>query len=301
MTTILGIALLVTSSAHAGSCPDPEVDATSVVRALDEADAALVAADLGLARQTLGGVGENLPCLDTAVERRTFARFARLMSTVAFYQQDPALAVRWGHASELAFRDLPWALEEDHPLRTLLDDEVEPPLGRVEGFGLAAPKGGGVLMNGSLVLEPRAHAEVPYFVQVLDSRARVVGAYWQDGAAFPEEILVAGGDAVPRPAWYVDEQVVEAQRVAREGGGSFPVVPTVVSGGLALTSVLTYLVAGAAQASMPEQSSAEGLTGARSKANAFTLVSGLAAAGAVGVGVGGVFLSPDGLRLDVRF
>lgn len=302
MRTLLGLALLAPGVAHAGSCPDPDVDEAGIKSELARVEEALEGADLPVALQTLSVVGENLPCLDAAISTDTFARFASLMSTVAFYRQDEAMAVRWGNAADLADDDIAWPVPDDHPLIALLEEAVEPPVGRADGFGLAAPAGGGILMNGELVLEPKAHAEVPFLVQVLDARGAVVGAYWQDGAAFPEQILVAGGGPYPRPSWYVDGAVRPVGKTPRDGGGEpFPVVPAVVGGGLAVTSVLTYIVAGSAQASLPDQTSADGLTAARSKANAFTLVSGLAAAGAVGVGVGGVLLSPDGVRVHVRF
>lgn len=292
---------LASPQTHASDCAEPNLDPRRLDQRLDEARRALDDTQLSAARGALAKVGSSLPCLTSVVDPQAFARFARLMSEVAFYRQEEAAALRWGHAAQLADPAGAWTgLPDSHPLRQRLATAELPPVGGPEGFGLAAPDGGAIYLNGELTRVPEAHAEVPYLVQLVDARAEVIAAYWQDGAAFPEQILVAGAGPTPDPVWQRPDAPLPRPERARPGG-RFPVAPVLVGGALAATSVASYALASSAHASLPDQTTPEGLTRARSQANAFVLVSGIAAAGAVGVGIGGVLLSPTGATWTVRF
>ncbi|MEQ1507319.1 MAG: hypothetical protein ABMB14_34135, partial [Myxococcota bacterium] len=78
-----------------------------------------------------------------------------------------------------------------------------------------------------------------------------------------------------------------------------PVIPVVVTLALAAASGGTYLLADSTAATMADQSTPEGLTAVRTKTNLLVFASGATLAGAVGVAVGGVLLSVDGVH--VRF
>lgn len=306
-------ALLLGFAAARAECPDPDLDAAGLDAALADATRAFDEGDLPTLARTMNALASSMPCLDSVPDRTALARFARLMGMVAFYGQEEELSVRWGIAARLIDPKLGWRLVDDHPYRELIEEAALPPLGRAEGSQLVPPPNGAVFVDGALALEPTAHAEVTHFVQLLDKSGAVVEAWWQDGSVFPERVLAPGEGPYRSPAWYVDGAIVAAKgratpkspntpKPAHAGGGAgVPVVPLVVSGGLAATSAITYLLAGAAQASLADQTDAQGLTRARSTANAYALASGLTFAGAVGVGVGGVLLSAQGVQVQLRF
>ncbi len=299
------IAWLVASAALAqeplNTCEQP-FTRIQLGAALGQIHDALEDQDFADARDRLNVVGDRLPCLDEVVERDLFGKFARYMSIVYFFAQEEDGALRWGLAARKADPALEWdpaRFPGDHPLRVLVDNAPDPMVGTIGGQGLAPPRGGGVFMNGRWASEPTAHAELPYLVQVFDDDARRVDAWWQDGSAFPDQILSRPRTLEP-PGWYqVDPNAPEKVKATvtrapdppppARPKKDVPVVPIVASSALALTSGVTYFLADRAAASMPDQRTPEDLTATRSRANVLVLASGVSLAGAVGFGIAGAF------------
>ena len=276
--------------------------------AIGKVDDAFRNTDAREAKNLLQEIGKDLLCHDEVVDRLLFGKFARFMALQRFFEQDEDGVKRWAGTARSAGIDLPYD-ERVFPV-AFVDIVVgmeEIPVGGPSS-GLNPPPGGGVFLDGALLLEPRAMAEVPHLVQVFDRDQLLLGAYWQTGAAFEDGVL--GDVAAPKtPKWWTGDGASSARnRVADRGsdkpgggGGGAPVVPLVVSGGLLAVSGVSYALAGSAAGKLPDATTSADLTSARSQANTWVLVSGVALAGAVGVGVGGVLVSHDGVWFTGRF
>lgn len=258
--------------------------------------------DVREAKALLQKAGEDLRCHDEVIDRLLLSKFARFMALQFFFDQDEEGAKRWGTTASLVGEELPYDARIFPPTFVeLMRNMEEPVIGGPES-GLAVPSGGGIFLDGSLILEPRAVAEVPHFVQVFDKDQFLMGAYWQTGAAFENAVL--GEDRSPKaPKWWTGEGASSARNrdLNPKSGGSFPVVPVVAAGGLVVISGAAYVLASSAAGRLPDATTGQELTSARTEANAFVVVSGVALAGAVGVGLGGVLVSHDGVRFHGRF
>jgi len=272
--------------------------------AIGQVDDAYRNNDVREAKELLQEIGDDLLCHDEVIDRLLLSKFARFMSLQFFFSQDEEGAKRWGTTAGLAGEDLPYeARIFPSTFVDLMNDLEDPPVGGPAG-GLAVPPGGGVFVDGDLLLAPKVVAEVPHFVQVFDRDQVLLGAYWQTGAAFEQPIL---GEATnPKtPKWWTGEGATSARNRTldnNKGGGSdFPLVPVVAASGLAVLSGVSYVLAASAASRLPDATTGKELTSARTEANALVVVSGVAAAGAIGVGIGGVLVSHDGLRFRGRF
>ncbi len=274
--------------------------------ALGQVDDAYRANDVREAKELLQDIGDELLCHDEVVDRMLLSKFARFMALQFFFSQDEEGAKRWGTTAAGVGSELPFDAQVfPETFIDLMNDLEEPLIGGPDG-GLSVPPGGGVFVDGSLLVEPKVAAEVPHLVQVFDRDQVMLGAYWQTGAAF--ETAVLGTTTNPKPPkWWTGEGASSARNrtvgTGKEtsGGGGFPVIPVVAAGGLAVLSGVSYGLAASAAGKLPDATSGEDLTSARSQANTWVLVSGVAAVGAVGVGVGGVLVSHEGLRFHGRF
>ncbi len=172
---------------------------------MDKVDAAYVTIDLDTARRLIEGIWRDVGCLDMVAKRGHLARFARQKALLAFYDQDEDTAVRWGLLSRAAAPDFPWSsdMAEDHPFRSMVVAAEDPPIGGPEGQGLLVEKKSSYFMNGRPLLEPKAEAEIPNLVQQADKKGKIISTYWQDGAAFPVDVLGPVGEALTVPKWFV--------------------------------------------------------------------------------------------------
>ncbi len=270
-------------------------------------------ADLAGAKRKLRDMGLGTTCLDKLVEPGLMARFGQQMAMSFFFDQDEAQAERWALLARYTDPKLPYEFDKDHPFMALIKAIEDPPYGKVEGKRLAPPLKGGIFMNGKLAQEPIARAEVPYLVQVMDGEQVLLGGYWQDGSAFQQGLLADGTGKAAKPRWFrgsiMDQSGddVVSSRGGSEGGisrggggGGSKLVPIAISGGLAATSLATLVVAGLSEASLPNQTTSEGLTNARTTANAMVVVSGVTFAGALGVGAS-IFIDGRTAGLSFRF
>jgi hypothetical protein len=255
------------------------------------------------AKYKLQQIGEKLLCHDEVVDRLLFAKFARFMALSYFFEQDEEGAVRWGNTAKATGAPLTYDSRTYPEAFVERLETAEEPIEGGPGGGLNVPSGGGVFLDGSLLLEPVTQAEIPHLVQVFDRDQAFVGAYWQTGAAFDPNIL---GDDTPKPPkWWTGDGASSARQRDADAGtsksGGVPVAPVAIGGGLLAVSGITYALASVTAGGMSELSTGEELTAARTRANSLVLVSGLTFAGAVGVGVGGVLVSTDGIRFRGRF
>jgi len=299
--------LAATAFGQTEVCPKP-YSRIQFGAAIGKVDDAYRDSDMREAKTLLQEIGESLLCHDEVVDRVLFAKFTRFMALQFFFEQDEEGAVRWGSTAKSTGASLTYDRRVFPDVFVdLIEDADEPVVGGPDS-GLNAPPGGGVFLDGSLLVEPRAQAEVPHLVQVFDRDQVFIGAYWQTGAAFDASVL--GSDKPKAPKWWTGDGASSARNrtgpstLASEGGGggsSLPIVPIAVGGGLLAVSGATYAVAAVTAGGMSDLGTAEELTRARSTANTMVLVSGLTLAGAVGVGVGGVLVSTDGIRLHGRF
>jgi hypothetical protein len=280
--------------------------------AIGKVDDAFRNSDAREAKGLLQQIGKDLLCHDEVVDRLLLGKFGRYMALQFFFEQDEEGARRWMGLAQSAGVDLPFDERVFPPAFVDLVSNLEaPPLGGPDG-GLNVPSGGGVFLDGALLIEPKAGAESPHLLQVFDRDQELLGATWQTGAAFEASVL--GDVAAPKePKWWTGDGASSARskvpatddggggaRAPRDGGG-FPVVPVVVSGGLVALSGVSYALAASAAGTLPDATSASELTSTRSRANTWVMVSGVSLAGAVGVGVGGFLVSHDGLTFGGRF
>ncbi len=198
-------------------CSESYKEAT-LISTLEGVDESLANFDLAGARTQLIGAHKGVLCIDTLVKPSHVAKLARQLTMVFFFDQDEAATVRWGHGAQFAWAESPWPTDvgEDHPLREALS--YEEMLGMAgpadEGKGLILPKKGAAFMNGVLFHEPRAPVEVPLFVQITDSKGNITRQYWQDGAAFPDDLIGPSSAAGSPPKWYKPE--LADQRIAQK-------------------------------------------------------------------------------------
>jgi hypothetical protein len=282
--------------------------------ALDEATRLVEKAEVSRALTVLRAAQTLLPCLNSLVDKKQLATFGRMMATASFYEQDEIAATRWGRMARSADPEqdeatLPPALV------SMLDEAGDSAAGRFPaGKGLILPKGGAVFMNGRLVLKLEVRAEVPYLVQIFDGNGFPVRGHWQDGAAFPAD-LVGTPSPLRNPRWYdpMSGTVTPKGKGPKTDGGGLdlPMPQTAIAGGLLIASGAMYAFAGVTKARFscdpmvsPDcPSTGEELTRLRSTANLLVIGAGVAAVGGVGVGVTGFLLdgSTPGLVVGGRF
>ena len=286
---------------------------TRINAKLDEAAEALAQADLSGAKTKLNEVDKGLGCMEVLIDRKVLGRFGRAIGLLRFYEQDEPQAIKWGLMARLVDPDGAWPgdLPDGHPYLDMLSEEESPPKGRAEGW-LVPPEKGSVFINGEFIAEPEAHAEVPGLVQLFDRVGFPVETFWQDGAAFRANLITEEGGPIEMPKYYNPDTgelkgakapaKVKGEKIKVEKAPSdFPIVPVATAGGLAVVSGVSYLAAGAAAAGMPNATEESQLTRARSTTNALVVVSAITGAGAVGLGLGTVLASPNGIVINVRF
>ncbi|MFT7518744.1 MAG: hypothetical protein ACI9MC_000876 [Kiritimatiellia bacterium] len=206
--TTLAIALVGSffwsTSAHAQQGCDTAYDVNLFIKSMNKADVAMAEFDLDMFRNTLELAHAMLPCTKDQIHPNHIVRFARMNAIAAFFDQDPMTMEGWAFLSQSG-GTAPWSddMGEDHPFRSTVADEFSefsksgPP-----GAFLNVPPGGGVLINGFLVLTPEAIEEAPNFVQVMDKNGMVLDSYWMDGTGFDAKILRGDDGGVAAPTWY---------------------------------------------------------------------------------------------------
>jgi hypothetical protein len=194
--------VLVALTAFAQSRDCSPYDHAKWAADMDKADEALAAGSVDVGRPILAATHKELLCLDVVANPAYVARFGRQLALAFFFDQDDDAVRRWGLMSRYADAELAWPSSVPMPLRDAIEQLEDPISGHPEGMGLLVPKKGGLFWNGRPLADAQAPAEVPGLVQVGDAKGIIVDAYWQDGAAFPARVLVAGGGPVEAPKWW---------------------------------------------------------------------------------------------------
>jgi hypothetical protein len=279
------------------TCDEP-MHRAELERGFSGLETSLDEVDVAAAGARLRALGDRLPCFVEPVDRVTFALFARYAALHWFLRQDEEQTRRWLQASLWAEPGLDWdpaRFPPGHPLRRWADQTSLPPSGDGSTSHFVTPPGGGVVVGGYLLPRPEVPAGLPVVVQVFDGDGRWLDGFWQDGNAFPDPLVDDGPGEQLAPAWWWRPAGLEPVRES----SPVPVVPVVAGAALLSASALTYALAGSTAASLAELDTSPELTAARGRANALVLVSAVALAGGLGVGVGGTLLGSQGLT--VRF
>ena len=200
---LFGLLVATPALAQQRACPD-DYTVKTLRGQMDTVDQAIAQFDLDYARSVANDARAEMRCLKTIVDPSDITRIARQLGLLAFFDQDEAGASRWGLLAKQADAGLPWpeSVGKDHPFRVLLDDVDRPIPGGPEGKGLIPPKKGAIFMSGEILFEPVAPAEVPQLMQHIDNKQQVLETYWQDGAAFRDEILSDEPGPYKAPKWY---------------------------------------------------------------------------------------------------
>lgn len=207
MRPVLIVASLVMSAdAWAQDCPEPYTH-DKWKADMDAADESLAAFNLEQAREQLVAVHRGVLCLDSVARPSYLARVERQLSIVFFYDQDEAAAIRWAAGSKYAYADLAWPADmgDEHPLRAVLAEAEAPALAGPDDKGLLVPKKGYAFVDGKVALNLKAPVETPVLVQITDKDGLITRQYWQDGSAWPADLLGPPLPAPLAPKWLVAE------------------------------------------------------------------------------------------------
>jgi len=314
------LGLCAPAVAQEEACP-ADANVAQLREQIDTATRALTEANLASARPALSRAQFLFVCVPEPADSADLAQFARQMAFLYFYKQDEFSATSWGLLSRYADRKLPWPADilPTHPFRELLEQVEDTPMGGPAALGLLPPKGGGIFLDGRLITEPRANAEVPHLVQVFDKKGALVKAYWQEGAVFSGDLLSSETTPPKPPKWYdaatgssqvagttakpdKPDKPAKPPKTPRTGGGGPSWAAIGAGGGLVVVSGVLYGLGAAQHGKLADADSPEDLTRTRSSANMFVVGSGVAAAAAAGaVGAGILLGDTNGVVLNVRF
>lgn len=200
------LAALASTSAYADDCSAPYTHAQWKAD-MDAADESLSSFNLEQAHDQLIAIHKGVLCLNAIAQPSYIARIERQLTLVFFFDQDEAAATRWAAGSSYAYAGLPWPsdLGEDHPLRALIAAADPPQQAGPADKGLLVPKKGFAFVDGKLLKDLKMPVETPVFVQITDKDGLITREYWQDGAAWPDDLLGPPLAPFVAPAWYVPE------------------------------------------------------------------------------------------------
>lgn len=201
MISVLLLALTTPASAQDAPC-DAAFDINRMIDGMNKVDASFDAFDAENARVILKSMKVDMSCLRDKAHPRHLVRFARQQAMASFFDQDELEMAYWAQLASLD-PELAWpaSITPDHPVRdqltyVLLEDPLQ-----ISGV-LTPPKGGAVLLDGTLITTPTAAPDAPHFVQVLDREGLVTTGFWQDGVVFPSSILAKEGVEPVVPKFY---------------------------------------------------------------------------------------------------
>ena len=197
------LALLGVASARDPSCPDLNVAQFEAL--IEQVDLAYLNLEMKQANALLAAAEPRVPCILEIVPTATVAAFALRRSYSLALELDPSEAKRWARLAKALDPQLPWPgyIPGDHEIRDLIAEED--PIGKipVRAKGLVVPPGGGVFLDGRFLVAPEAEPAIPHLLQVGDVNGELVIAMWQDGTAFPPELLGPPTASPPLlPEWY---------------------------------------------------------------------------------------------------
>ena len=197
--TLLGVGVLTEhAQAQAPACQPMGI--ADMRAGLDQIEAAMRRTAQEKAMGAIILMFERMACLTERATPNDLARYGRLRCEIAFWDQDEDLAIQWcSFAQNIENQPWPSRIGETHPIRQLMADIEKPEALGPSNKDLASPKGGVALLDGRPSNRAVALVEVPHFVQLIDKKQIVVTSRWIDGAAFPEELLIAASGSPPSP------------------------------------------------------------------------------------------------------
>lgn len=202
------------------SCPDLTVAQFQAM--LDAVDEAYLSQEFGKASAFLAAAEDKVPCVVEIVPTEDVARYALRRAYAVALDLDENEARRWALLARALQPDLPWPsyIPPDHAIRDLLLEAPEAPPIPLRGKGLVTPPSGGVFLDGRFLTRPEAEPGMPHLLQVGDASGDLVITGWQDGTAFPEDLLGPPPANPPTlPEWYgkpVDLSKIKPPKVARD-------------------------------------------------------------------------------------
>jgi len=264
--------LTLISLAWAADCPEPATTVT-LAATIDEAEASYTDLDLDTFDASLASLRAQVPCLQELVPTPLVASLHRTEGLKAFLDGAPDSSQRAFAAArtlEPAYRFPRSMVPEGNPL--LEDYEAMDPAEQVMA-AVPAPAEGSLRLDGRVSSE-RSTTYPVLFQRVDQAGAVVASAYLWPSMPLPNYELAPEGGEGPSPG-------VKAARVGLFAG----------AGAALLTSGIMYGMASAAHRRFDDPSTpyAE-LDAARRTTNTLAAGSGVAAAVAVGAGVGGVLV-----------
>lgn len=175
----------------------------TLLKGLDNAEAAIVSGNDDEAEQLAETLYDRILCLRDQIHPRHLVRYGRVRALVAQRQGDESDALYWGQLAVLD-RSVRWpeGMPDGSDAREKLDMMGRRAPTLLEQRGLDVPSGGAVLVDGTLVDRPRASADAPHLVQLIDGDGRVYDTMWQDGTIWRESLLDYDPSPVPVPARY---------------------------------------------------------------------------------------------------
>lgn len=184
---------------------DTQFSVNQFVSNMNKADLALQEFDLDMFRNVLDLTYAQLPCTPDRLHPNHVARFARQNALASFFDQDELNVEYWAYVANQKAQ-VPWPddMGEDHPFRMTLEEYGEGTKTGPEGAFLYPPKDGGVLVNGWLVLEPKAVEASPNFVQVVDKDGIVIDSFWMESGMFPNKVLRGDDGGLVAPEWWTE-------------------------------------------------------------------------------------------------
>jgi len=183
-------------------CPEG-ITQTLVTEALDTAEQHLSAGTIDEARIHLSQAHKHLLCINAIAPSPMMGRLSRQFALAFFLDQDGDEAIRWLRSAHLADPDGPWpaGVGPDHPIQGLTE-ELDWFVAGPKETGFLTAKKTTYFVNGQFAPQPSAPVETPLLFQRANKKGVVDKAWWQDGAAFPSEHLLAGAGPTPAPRWW---------------------------------------------------------------------------------------------------
>jgi hypothetical protein len=202
---LLVLALMGSLPSNAAEGCEADFSVNQFVANMNKAEQAMADFDLDMFRNVLDLTYAQLPCAVDRVHPNHMARFGRMQAQAAFFDQDELNVEYWSSVANQKAQ-IPWGDDyaEDHPFRMTLEGYGAPELAALPNAFLYPPNGGGVTINGWLVMEPKASSEGPNFVQVSDKDGTVIDGFWMEGNAFPNKVLRGDDGGLSAPAWWTE-------------------------------------------------------------------------------------------------
>ena len=271
----------LSASAQGSACPE-QVSTATLAQHISAADLAFSSMDENAFRTARWSAQRSLTCMGEAIQSGQAAAYYRMEALGSFLDQNHAQTV--GFFKSMLRVAPHYILPEPmaptgHPLR--IDFEVAQGTAHIPGDPVPSPADGVIRVDGSVATEfPR---DRPYLFQ-----------HQTNDGVIPVTAVVGIGVEHPSYAtqrgWQSEASGIRrtktVDKAKRKNTPSFNVPLAVVSGGSALVSGITYMLAAQKAAEFDDPSTPKGELGdLRDGANNLVLVSGTFATVAVGTGV----------------